>query len=107
MRRVVAGTEVVDHFPVYGDDGFTKVDGLEAGAFAVTVYRGGEVADVAVAIGEITESPGEYRLAFTPDRAGAWEVEIAYAAGSQVYAGQYDVTDAVVVGSSRPPGWGA
>ena len=107
MRRVVARTEVVDHFPAYGEDGFTKVPALAPEAFAVTVYRGGEVEDVAVAISEIAESPGEYRLVFTPDRAGAWEVEIAYAAGSQVYAGQYDVTEPVVVGSSRPPGWGA
>ena len=103
----MARTEVVDHFPAYGEDGFTKVPGLEPEAFATTVFRDGDVADASVAISEIAESPGEYRLAFTPNRAGAWEVEIAYAAGSQVYAGQYDVTEPVVVGSSRPPGWGA
>ena len=107
MRRVMARIEVADHFPAYAEDGFTKVAGLGPNAFATTVFRDGEVANASVVIGEIAGSPGEYRLAFTPDRAGAWEVEIAYAAGAQVYAGQYEVTEAVVVGSSRPPGWGA
>ena len=31
---------------------------------------------------------------------------VAYEAGKQVYAEQYEVTDAVVEGGSRPPGWG-
>jgi len=45
-------------------------------------------------------------LAFTPARAGFFEIEVAYEAGKQVYAEQYEVTDALVEGGSRPPGWG-
>ena len=105
MRRVSARTEVVDHFPVYGPDGFAKVPGLGTGDLAITVYRDGEVVEALVEIAEIAGCPGEYRLAFTPDRAGLWEVEIAYEPGKQVYAEQYEVTEAVVVGSSRPPRW--
>ena len=107
MRTVSARTEVVDHFPVYGDDGFTKVPDLGPDAFALVVFHDGEVAEVQVDIAQIPGSPGEYRLAFTPQQAGFYEVEVAYAAGKQVYAEQYQVTEAVVVGGSRPPGWGA
>ena len=105
MRTVAARTEVVDHFPVYGQDGFAKVSGLGPRDFEVTVFRDGEVVAAAVRIDEIADAPGEYRLRFVPDRAGLWEVEVAYAAGRQVYAGQYEVTHAAVVGGSRPPGW--
>ena len=107
MRRVPARTEIVDHFPVYGEDGFTKVPDLGPDGFALVVYRDGEVAQVSVDISQIPGSPGEYRLAFTPQAAGSYEVEVAYEAGKQVYAEQYDVTEAVVTGGSRPPGWGA
>ena len=105
MRRLSARQQVIDHFPVYGTNGFTKVQGLGAGDLAITVYRDGQVAAAQVAMAEIAGSPGEYRLSFTPDVAGLWEVEVAYAAGRQVYSEQYDVTEAVVTGSSRPPGW--
>lgn len=107
MRRLSARTEVVDHFPVYGEDGFAKVPGLGPDDLAVTVFRDGEVAELAVVVTEIAGSPGEYRLSFTPDRAGFYELEVAYEAGKQVYAEQYEVTEAAVQGGSRPPGWGA
>ena len=105
MRRVNARQQIIDHFPVYGTDGFTKVQSLTAGDLTVTVYRDGQVATAQVAVAEIAGSPGEYRLSFTPDVAGLWEVEVAYAAGRQVYSEQYDVAEPVVTGSSRPPGW--
>ena len=107
MRRVGARTEIIDHFPVYGDDGFTKVPDLAPDAFALVVFHDGEVAQVNVDISQIPGSPGEYRLAFTPVQAGFYEIEVAYEAGKQVYAEQYEVTEAVVMGGSRPPGWGA
>lgn len=106
MRRAYARAELVDQFPVFGDDGFTKVGGLTADAFRITVYRDAELAPSVVDVVEIAGSSGEYRLAFRPDAPGIWEVEIAYLAGRQVYAEQYDVVEPVVVGSSRPPGQG-
>jgi len=105
MRRVTAQKEIIDHFPVYGTDGFAKVKGLTASDLKVTVYRDGQVASPAVQIVEISGSPGEYRMSFMPDVPGLWEVEVAYAAGRQVYSEQYDVTETVVTGSNRPPGW--
>lgn len=107
MRTVGARTEIIDHFPVYGDDGFAKVPDLGPDAFALVVFHDGEVAQVNVDISQIPGSPGEYRLAFTPTQAGFYEIEVAYEAGKQVYAEQYEVTEAVVTGGSRPPGWGA
>ena len=106
MRRVSARTAVVDHFPVYGEDGFTKVPDLEPDDFAVVVFRDGEVAAVSVELAQIGASPGEYRLSFTPDQAGFYEIEVAFIAGQQTYAEQYEVTEAIVAGASRPPGWG-
>lgn len=103
----MARTPIVDHFPVYGEDGFTKVPDLVPGAFALVVFHDGEVAEVQVDVSQIPQSPGEYRLAFTPHAAGFYEVEVAYTAGKQVYAEQYEVTEAIVSGGSRPPGWGA
>jgi len=105
MRKVNARQQIIDHFPVYGTDGFSKVPSLTAADLKVTVYRDGQVASPAVQIAEISGSPGEYRLSFTPDVAGLWEVEVAYAAGRQVYSEQYDVAEPVVTGSNRPPGW--
>ncbi|MCA9608947.1 MAG: hypothetical protein KC619_25270 [Myxococcales bacterium] len=106
MRRCYARERLVDQFPVFGEDGFSKVGGLGPDAFRITLYRDAELASAAVDTTEIPGSPGEYRLGFTPDAAGIWEVEIAYVAGRQVYAEQYEVIEPVVVGSSRPPGQG-
>lgn len=106
MRRVYARMPLVDQFAVFGTDGFAKVPGLDRAAFRVTVFREAQVAWADVDIEEIEGSPGEYRLAFTPDAAGLWEVEIAYEPGRQVYSEQYEVKEPVVVGGSRPPGWG-
>ena len=103
----MARTPIVDHFPVYAEDGFTKVPDLAPGAFALVVFHDGEVAEVQVDVSQIPQSPGEYRLAFTPHAAGFYEVEVVYTAGKQVYAEQYEVTEAIVSGGSRPPGWGA
>ena len=106
MRRGYARERLVDQFPVFGEDGFGKVGGLGPDAFRITAYRDAELAGAAVDTMEIAGSPGEYRLAFTPDAPGIWEVEIAYVAGRQIYTEQYEVVEPVVVGSSRPPGQG-
>ena len=106
MRRGHARLPLVDQFAVFGADGFGKVAGLTRDAFRVTTYRDAALAPVDVSIEEIAGSPGEYRLTFVPDAAGVWEAEIAYEAGRQVYAEQYEVTEPVIVGGSRPPGWG-
>lgn len=104
MRRVPALVPVLDHFPIYANDGFSKVPDLGPEAFVVVVYRDGEVADVTVQVSPIAQSPGEYRLAFTPMLPGFYEVEVAYAAGQQVYTESYEVVAPIVEGSNRPPG---
>ncbi len=104
MRTVPARKLVVDHFPVYDTDGFTKVPGLSPADLPVAVFRDSDVADVLVTVSEIAGSPGEYRLAFTPEQAGFYELEVSYAAGKQSYVEQYQVTEALAVGGSRPPG---
>lgn len=106
MRRAYARMPLVDQMPVFGPDGFSKVGGLGRGAFTVTTYRDAELVPTEVSVEEIDGSPGEYRLSLVPDAAGIWEVEVTYEAGRQVYAEQYQVTEPVVVGGSRPPGWG-
>lgn len=105
-RQVEALLPVVDQFSVFADDGFAKVPGLTAAAFSGTVYRNGALLPAAVDIAEIPGSPGEYRLAFTPNAEGFWQVDVAYAAGRQIYSEQYDVKLPLVVGAIRPPGGG-
>lgn len=105
-RQVEALLPVVDQFSVFADDGFSKVPGLGAAAFDVTAYRNGALVAARVDIAEIAGSPGEYRLTFTPDAEGFWQIDVAYAAGRQIYSEQYDVKLPLVVGGIRPPGGG-
>lgn len=103
-RQVRAFGTVIDQFSVFAADGFEKVGGLGPASFAVVVYRDGVLAPRAVAVAEIPGSPGEYRLEFTPDAEGLWQVDVAYPAGRQIYSEQYEARAPLVVGGSRPPG---
>lgn len=106
-REVQARTQVTDQFAVWQDE-VTKVADLEQADFAVVVTRDGAVVDdTAVTITEIPDADGEYRAAFTPPSTGYMQVEITYSAGGQVFIGEYDVVAPVVVGGTRPPGYGA
>ena len=73
-RQVKIGELVVDHFPVFEEDGYTKKSGLLVGDFSATLYHDSVGSIIPVVITEV--GAGEYSFAFTPDAAGDWDVEV-------------------------------
>lgn len=92
-REVPVNIEVVDQFPVYDTDGYTRISGMVQGDFTIIVYYNG-VVQVAYPV-TITEiSSGEYKTTFTPNAVGFWVVVIGTSAYLQWREGEYDVVEA-------------
>lgn len=75
MRQIVPGEPVVDLFPVFEDDGYTKHSGLVGGDFTTTVWRDGSPYPLAVTVTE-EDSSGEYVIGYVPPVDGYWKIEI-------------------------------
>lgn len=67
------GTTVVDTFPVFEPDGYTKKSGETS--FSVTIYKDGVVNPLSSTISEIGSS-GEYKISFLPDSVGSWKATV-------------------------------
>jgi hypothetical protein len=91
MQTVDLGTTILDQFPIYEPDGWTKITGETA--FSVTLWVDGVPRVVAYTIAEIGTS-GEYVFEFTPDVPGKWVTEVGVDATQAVYGGTYVVTQA-------------
>ncbi len=93
------GSVVIDQFPVFEPDGYTKKSGLTlaGGDFVVSAWRDGYQAGVSLTITEITGTPGEYRVEWTPPFGifGLYEIQIFINYNKQIWHGQYQL-----VGSS-------
>jgi hypothetical protein len=87
-REIRVGADVIDQFPIFGVDGYTKKSGETS--FVSTVWKNGVVDSTAVAIAEI-ESSGEYRVEFVPDSVGFWMVEVLINYNKEIWNGEYDV----------------
>jgi hypothetical protein len=72
-RQIQIGDTVVDQFPVFSDDGYTKVSGQTS--FVSSVWKDAVVEAVPVTISEIGSS-GNYKVEFEPDDEGLWRVEV-------------------------------
>ena len=88
MRAVQLGDTVVDHFPVFGPDGTTKVSG--ASGLTATFWQDGAVVAISYAIAEI--AAGEYRITFTPTAPGVIGVEVVIPSNGDRWGADYDVT---------------
>jgi hypothetical protein len=86
-RHATTGRPVVDQFPVWEDDGYTKKSGETV--FTVTIWKDGVVQSIPSSITEIGTS-GEYEITFTPDDSGFWLAEVKIPYNEQVWFGQYD-----------------
>ena len=86
-RRIELG-EIVEQFPVYQSDGYTKQSGETV--FTATLWKDGAVSAVSVAIAEIGTS-GEYTATFTPDGVGFWALEVLVDYNKVTYAETFDV----------------
>jgi len=72
-RQIRVGDPVVDHFPVFDLDGYTKKSGETT--FTSVLWKDGIESAVSVSISEISSS-GEYKVSFTPDTIGVWSVQV-------------------------------
>jgi hypothetical protein len=75
MRHIAAGDPVVDMFPVFEDDGYTKHSGLVGGDFTTKVWRDGSPFPLAVVVTE-EDASGEYVVGYVPPGDGYWKIEI-------------------------------
>lgn len=99
IREVENGSEVVDQFPVFEPDGYTKKGGLTLGGgdFTVTAWLDGYQVGVTLTITEISGTVGEYRVEWTPPFGifGRYEIQILINYNKEIWHGEYQV-----VGSS-------
>lgn len=101
-RSATVGEVFREQFPALDLDGFTKLGGLVfPGDFTVTVWVGGALygGANAVTITEIAGSAGEYEVAFTPDTAGYWKIEVIVDLISDIQVIEFDASGA---GSGLP-----
>ncbi len=72
-REIQIGDTVIDQFPVFASDGYTKVSGQTA--FTFSVWKDAVVESVPVTISEIGIT-GDYKVEFEPDAEGLWRLEV-------------------------------
>lgn len=87
-RQVQINSLVIDQFPVWESDGFTKRSGETV--FTSNLWNDGVPSVLPVAISEIGVS-GEYQASFTPDSMGMWLLEILIPYNEQVWFQLFDV----------------
>ena len=87
-RQINLGDLVVDQFPVFNFDGYTKRSGETS--FTKTVWKDGVVQSNPVSIAEIGSS-GEYKWQFTPNSVGWWKVEVVVDFNKDVFSSDYSV----------------
>jgi len=87
-REVETGSLVLDQFPAFENDGYSKRSGLGGGDFVSTVFLDGAIVVVPVTITEIDVS-GEYRTSFTPATDGLYELQVLIDFNKQIWHAQY------------------
>lgn len=94
------GSPIVDQFPVFDVDGYSKVTGLTlaGGDFTVTSWRDSIPIAVPLSITEIVGTPGEYKVEWTPPFGvyGRYEIQILINSNKEIWYGVYQL-----VGSSQ------
>jgi hypothetical protein len=86
--EVEIGSTVLDQFPAFENDGYSKRSGLGSGAFTSTAFFNGTIVALPVTITEIGVS-GEYRVSFVPASAGLYEVQVLIDFNKQIWHAQY------------------
>jgi hypothetical protein len=93
--EVESGSTVIDQFPVFESDGYSKKSGLTlaGGDFVVTAWRNGYQVGVSLTITEISGTPGEYRVEWTPPFGilGRYEIQVFINHNKQIWYGEYRV----------------
>jgi hypothetical protein len=81
---------VIDQFPAFEDDGYTKISGLQPSDFTTTVWADAVVQATPVSISEIGSS-GEYKLSYTPPTEGYWKLEIYFNFNDEIMVSEAEV----------------
>lgn len=87
-REVEVGSAVLDQFPAFENDGYSKRSGLSAGDFSSIVFLNGAIVILPVTISEIGIS-GEYCVSFTPSTVGLYELQVLIDFNKQIWHAQY------------------
>lgn len=88
-REVVTGVPVIDQFPAYEDDGYTKRSGLTTPTdLVVTIYKDGVPDSTPVTIAEIGTT-GDYKLTFTPATDGLYSIQVLIDFSKEVWGGNF------------------
>src|SRR5512136_3121820 len=88
-REVEIGATVLDQFPAFENDGYSKRSGLGPADFTVTAFVNGAVAVTAVAVIEIG-STGEYKVSFIPSVPGLHELQVLIDFNKEIWHAQYE-----------------
>lgn len=95
----VSGT-VIDTFPVFDTDGFTRITGLAPASFTPLFLINGVPAAKPFTIFE-SGSTGYYNIQFTTDQVAHWAVYVENSENSDIWFAHYEVI-ALPGGSSTP-----
>ena len=100
IREVQKGSTVIDQFPVFEDNGYTKKTGLGPANFTATVFLDAVLIAVGVTVDEIG-STGEYKVNFTAGFNGLYEAQVYNDFNDEIWHAQYvsvdELTNAVAV----------
>jgi len=92
IREIQKGSTVIDQFPVFEDDGYTKKTGLGPANFSATVFLNAAILPVGVTVDEIGSS-GEYSVGFTAGFNGLYEVQVYNDFNDEIWHAQYVSVD--------------
>jgi len=89
-REEEVSVPIVDQFPAFEDDGFSKRSGLLAAAFTATVFKDSVATAISVTITEIGTT-GEYKTSFTPATVGFYELQVLIDFNKEIRFANYQV----------------
>lgn len=87
-REIQIGDEVVDQFPVFDSNGYTKVSGQTS--FAPSIWKDAVIKSIPVTVTEIGAT-GDYKVEFTPDAEGFWRLEVLINYNKDIWSVECDV----------------
>jgi hypothetical protein len=91
-RQIETGTLIVDTFPAFEEDGYTRKSGLLPTDFMVTQYLDGATTAIPLVISEVGVT-GQYSFSFTPTVDGYYQVIVEIPYNHDVWEGEYEVGD--------------
>ena len=92
-RQIQLGNPLIDQFPVFGLDGYTKVSGETV--FTTSIWKDAIVSGLSSTIVEI-DSTGDYKFECTPDAEGFWRVEVLINYNKEVWKSEFVVVSGTV-----------